>query len=100
MLEKKYLGSKLTATLMLVVVIAITAISGKSYLKMRNPGADVDRVVPHAGFEKKRLSDWFEGLAGTPADTDIYVRKGQNRVARYWSLVVPMPTNLPVRSPR
>ncbi|MBT8076292.1 MAG: succinylglutamate desuccinylase/aspartoacylase family protein, partial [Gammaproteobacteria bacterium] len=40
------------------------------------PGPDIDRVVPHAGFEHKRLSDWFEGLAGTPADTDIYVQEG------------------------
>ncbi|MFC1778210.1 succinylglutamate desuccinylase, partial [Pseudomonadota bacterium] len=76
MFEKRYLGSKLTATLMLVVAIIITVISGQSYLKMRNPGADIDRVVPHAGFEHKRLSDWFEGLAGTPADTDVYVQEG------------------------
>ena len=54
---------------MVVAALVITAISGKSYLNMRDPGPDIDRVVPHAGFEHKRLSDWFEGLAGTPADT-------------------------------
>jgi predicted deacylase len=76
MFEKRYLASKLTATLMVVAAIVITAISGQSYLKMRNPGSDIDRVVPHAGFEHRRLSDWFEDLAGTPADTDIYVQEG------------------------
>ena len=76
MFEKKYLASKLTASLMLLVAIAITAISGQSYLKMHSPEASIDRVVPHAGFEHRRLSDWYEGLAGTPADTDVYVQEG------------------------
>ena len=76
MFEKKYIASKLTATLMVVATIVVTAISGQSYLKMHNPGPDIDRVVPHKGFEHKRLSDWFEGLAGTPADTDVYVQSG------------------------
>jgi hypothetical protein len=62
---------------MLVLVIALTAISGQSYIRMYNPGPDIDRVVPHEGFEHKRLSDWFESLAGTAADTDIYVQEGE-----------------------
>jgi hypothetical protein len=54
----------------------ITAISGRSYLEMQKPDAGIDRVVPHEGFEHKRLSDWFDALAGTPADTDVYVQEG------------------------
>ena len=51
MFEKRYLASKLTATLMVVAAIALAAISGHSYMEMRNPDTDIDRVVPAAGFE-------------------------------------------------
>ena len=71
MFEKKHMGSVYTATAMLVVAIVIVVISGKSYLEMRSPAAGVDRVVPFEGFVKKQLSDYFEGIRGTPADTDV-----------------------------
>lgn len=76
MFEKRYLASNLTATLMVAAAIALAAISGHSYMKMRNPDPGVDRVVPAAGFEHRLLSDWFADLAGTPADTDVYVQQG------------------------
>ncbi len=76
MFEKRNTGSKYTATAMLVFAIAIVAISGKSYLEMRTPAKGVDRVVPHAGFTHKMLSDYFDGIKGTPADTDVYIQEG------------------------
>ena len=76
MFEKRNIASVYTATAMLVLAIAIAVISGKSYLEMRTPGAGVDRVVPHAGFAQKRLSDYFAGLKGTAADTDVYIQEG------------------------
>ncbi|MGB5487778.1 MAG: hypothetical protein WBN06_10355, partial [Lysobacterales bacterium] len=76
MFEKKNMASVYTATAMLIVAVAIAVISGKSYLKMRTPTAGVDRVVPHAGFVQKKLSDYFEGIKGTPADTDVYIQEG------------------------
>jgi predicted deacylase len=76
MFEKRYIGTRLTAALMLLAVAAVTAISGHSYMKMHNPEPGVDRVVPSAGFEQHMLSDWFEGLAGTPGDTEVYVKEG------------------------
>ena len=76
MFEKRNIASVYTATAMLVLAIAIAVISGKSYLEMRTPGAGVDRVVPHAGFVQKRLSDYFAGLKGTAADTDVYIQEG------------------------
>jgi hypothetical protein len=75
--EKRFLGSKLTATLMVLAALAVTAISGKSYVDMRNPAPGIDRVVPAAGFEHHLLSEWFEGLAGTPGDADIYIQEGE-----------------------
>ena len=76
MFEKKNMGTVYTATAMLVFALVIAVVSGKSYLQMRAPAAGVDRVVPHEGFEHKRLSDYFEGIRGTPADTDVYIQAG------------------------
>ena len=76
MFEKRYLASRLTATVLLLAAIAVAAVSAHSYLAMRDPAPHVDRVVPHAGFEKRRLSDWFDGLAGTPMDTDVFLQQG------------------------
>ena len=56
--------------------MAVAALSGRSYLQMRSPAPDVDRVVPHQGFVKKQLSDYFDGVRDTPADTDIYIQAG------------------------
>jgi len=76
MFEKRYIASVYTATMMLIFALAIAVISGHSYLKMRTPAEGVDRVVPHAGFEQKKLSDYFAGLKGTAADTDVYIQEG------------------------
>ena len=76
MFEKKNIGTVFTATAMLVFAVVIAAISGRSYLAMRTPAAGVDRVVPHTGFEHRLLSDYFEGIRGTPADTDVYIQAG------------------------
>ena len=76
MFEKRYLASRLTATVLLLAAVAVAAVSAHRYLAMRDPAPHIDRVVPHAGFEKRRLSDWFDGLAGTPMDTDVYVQEG------------------------
>lgn len=76
MFEKRYLASRLTATLLLVASVAVAGVSAHSYLEMRYPDPDVDRVVPHAGFVHKRLSDYFDGIKDTPADTDVYIQEG------------------------
>jgi predicted deacylase len=76
MFEKRYMGTRLTATLILLAALAVTAVAGRSYLWMQSPPAEVDRVVPAPGFTHHRLSDWFDGLENTPADTDVYVQEG------------------------
>jgi hypothetical protein len=74
--EKKNRATTRTAVLMLAVAVVIAALSARGFLAMRSPGPDIDRVVPHAGFVEKRLSDYFEGIRGTPADTDVYIQEG------------------------
>jgi hypothetical protein len=76
MFEKRYIGTRLTATLILLAALAVTAVAGRSYLWMQSPPAEVDRVVPAPGFTHHRLSAWFDGLENTPADTDVYVQEG------------------------
>ncbi|NIV20746.1 MAG: succinylglutamate desuccinylase, partial [Gammaproteobacteria bacterium] len=76
MFEKKFKGSKLTATLLLVAALAVAAISGRSYLVMRSPGEEVDRLVPAEGFVHRRLSAYFDGIAETAADTDVWIQEG------------------------
>ena len=41
---------------MVLAALVITAVSGKSYVDMRNPEPGIDRVVPAAGFEHHKLS--------------------------------------------
>lgn len=77
MFEKRYLASRMTATLLLVGALVVAAVSGHSYLRMRDPGPEVDRVIPAEGFVHKRLSDYFPALQDTPADTDVYVQEGE-----------------------
>ena len=76
MFEKKNMATAYTATAMLIVAVAIAAISAKSYLEMRSPAPGVDRVVPHDGFVQKQLSDYFDGIKGTAADTPVYIQDG------------------------
>jgi len=77
MFEKRYLASRLTATLLLAAALAVAAVSANSYLEMHTPDPVVDRVVPHDGFVHKRLSDYFDGIADTAADTDVYIQEGE-----------------------
>jgi len=76
MFEKRNMASNLTATTLLLAVVAVAAVSAHSYLQMRSPPPGVDRVVPHEGFVKKRLGEYFDGISGTPADTDVYIQTG------------------------
>ena len=76
MFEKKNRASAVSATIMLLLAVAVAAVSARSYLQMRSPPPEVDRVVPHAGFVKKHLSDYFDGIRDTPADTDVYIQEG------------------------
>ena len=76
MFEKKNKASATTATILLAAAVAVAAFSARSYLQMRSPSGGIDRVVPQQGFVKQRLSDWFDGVRDTPADTDVYIQAG------------------------
>ncbi len=77
MFEKKNLGSGFSATTILIITAVLIFVSAQSYLEMRTPDPDVDRVVPANGFARKKLSDYFDGLKETPADTDVFIQQGE-----------------------
>lgn len=66
--------NKITATLCLVLSVAIMVVTGRNFLSVR------ELPLPEWGpsvTEVKMLSDWFEGLEGTNGDTPVYVLKGE-----------------------
>ncbi len=71
------IGSKFTAMIVLAFMGLITYVAGSTYMKMRNPEPHIDRVVPAIGFTQKKLSDYFNGLKDTPADTNVYIQQGE-----------------------
>ena len=57
----------------LLVSLAVTVITGLNFIKVR----EVSKIYPGEGVtEIKMLSDYFDGIAGTNGDTEIYVLKG------------------------
>lgn len=67
---KSFKGNAATAVALLVAVSVLSFLSARSFLAMREP----DPVKPSEGFAKRMLSEWFEPLEGTPADTPVYVQ--------------------------
>jgi hypothetical protein len=59
--------------LFLIAAIAIVAFgAARSFMSMW----EMDAVVPAPGFEKHMLSEWFDGIKGTAADTPVYIQEG------------------------
>jgi hypothetical protein len=69
----KIKGTPLTATLLLILVAFVAFISARQFMSMWQP----DVVVPAPGFEKHMLSEWFDGIKDTPADTPVYIQEGE-----------------------
>jgi hypothetical protein len=66
--------TRISAAIVLVLAIALTAAAAREFLRMRTP----EPIVAGKGVsETKRLSDWFPALAGGPGDTAVYVLRGR-----------------------
>ncbi|HOB10921.1 MAG TPA: succinylglutamate desuccinylase/aspartoacylase family protein [Acetomicrobium sp.] len=66
-------GTRKTAIFLLTVALLVMYVTGRNFLAMRQP----DVVIPADGFEKRMLSDWFQGIGNTPADTPVFIQEGQ-----------------------
>lgn len=65
-------GNTRTALLLLAVVALVAFGSARQFMSMWK----TDTVIPAPGFEKYMLSEWFDGIKGTPADTPVYIQEG------------------------
>lgn len=66
-------GTRKTAIFLLTVALLVMYVTGRNFLAMRQP----DVVIPADGFEKRMLSDWFQCIHNTPADTPVFIQEGQ-----------------------
>jgi len=69
----KLKGTPLTAALLFLLALGASWLAGMNFRDMWKD----DIFVPAPGFEKKMLSDWFDGIRTTPADTPVYVQEGE-----------------------
>lgn len=65
-------GNKYTAGILLILALAVCFITGRAF----SENSEMDFVAPAPGFEKRMLSDYFEGLKNNPMDTPVYVQNG------------------------
>ena len=71
-LESK--NPKLSAAIFLVCAAAIGIYISAVFLKQR----EVEPLYPSTALtEQKMLSDYYDGLAGTPSDTEVYIFRGE-----------------------
>ncbi len=65
----------ISAAVISILTLAACAVAGVSFLEHRR----VEPIVRGPGVaEVVKLSKWYSGLEGTPADTDVYVFRGSN----------------------
>ena len=73
-MEKQY-GTPKTALALLVLTALVGVWVGISFISMWQD----DPIYPAAGFKKKMLSDYFAGIAGTAADTPVFIQAGPEK---------------------
>ena len=64
----------ITGAICLVLALAIATVTGINFIELKNPGD----IIPGPGVsEVHMLSEYFDGIAGTNGDTEIYLLKMQ-----------------------
>lgn len=66
-------GTKLTALILLGISCIACFVAASSFRSMW----ETEKIYPLNGFEEHRLSDYFEGIKGTPADQPVYIQEGE-----------------------
>jgi len=71
-MDLNFKGNKYTACALLGVALLVCLLTGRIF----SGNKKIDLVMPAPGFERKMLSDYFEGLKGGVMDTPVYVQSG------------------------
>ncbi len=66
-------GSRVTACILLALSCLVCFVAAKSFTSMWVE----ERVYPVEEFQQKKLSDYFSGIKGTPADQPVFIQKGE-----------------------
>lgn len=70
------IGNKKTAIGILVCSLVVVFLAGKEFVKMREPAP----IYKGEGVtDVKMLSEYFPGIKGTHADTEVYILKGKEK---------------------
>ncbi|WP_163469542.1 succinylglutamate desuccinylase [Fusobacterium sp. IOR10] len=70
------IGNKKTAIGILVCSLMVAFLAGKEFVKMREPAP----IYKGEGVtDVKMLSEYFPGIKGTHADTEVYILKGKEK---------------------
>lgn len=72
-MKLNFKGNRYTAGVLLGIALIVCFVSGRAF----SGNKELDFVSPAPGFEKKMLSDYFEGLKGHAMDTPVYVQSGE-----------------------
>lgn len=71
-MDLNFKGNKYTAAALIAAALMVCLLTGMSF----SGNKELDAIVPTPGFERKMLSDYFDGLKGDVMDTPVYVQNG------------------------
>lgn len=71
-MDLNFKGNRYTAGILLTIALVVCFVSGRAF----SGSKELDFVSPSPGFEKRMLSDYFDGLKGHAMDTPVYVQNG------------------------
>jgi hypothetical protein len=66
-------GTKITALILLGISCIACFVAASSFRSMW----ETEKIYPLQEFEEHRLSEYFEGIKGTPADQPVYIQEGE-----------------------
>lgn len=72
-MDINFKGNKFTAGVLLTIAIMVCVVTGRGF----SGNKELDFISPLPGFEKRMLSEYFDGLKGHAMDTPVYVQNGE-----------------------
>lgn len=74
-MNSRFKGTRLTAFLLLGLSCLVCYFAATTFRAMWEP----EKIFPLEEFRKVMLSDYFEGIKGTPADQPVFIQEGEDQ---------------------